>query len=194
MEATVIRANLRKRYQGLSRQELLDRAYELGFDYEQYSQSCSQSVIAAFHELFEMDDAIVRVATSSCGGQAVQILGTCGALIGGTMALDYFFGRPAENMSRQETTRANLEALMVPLQTAKSLTDRYIKEYGTIICPHIQMQLFGRHYYILDPDEMGKFEEAGGHKDKCTRVTGNAARWVMEILIDKGVVEPQPQA
>jgi hypothetical protein len=38
---------------------------------------------------------------------------------------------------------------------------------------------------------MRKFQEAGGisDPDKCCRVVGNAARWVMEILLDKGAVE-----
>ena len=74
---------------------------------------------------------------------------------------------------------------------AKLLYDKYIKEYGTIVCPHIQVQLFGRHYYILDPDDRKKFEEAGAHStpDKCCHVVGNATRWTMEILLDKDAVE-----
>lgn len=36
---------------------------------------------------------------------------------------------------------------------------------------------------------MEKFKKAGGHADKCPHVAGNVARWVMEILLDKGAVE-----
>jgi hypothetical protein len=39
---------------------------------------------------------------------------------------------------------------------------------------------------------MEKFNNAGGHSDpekSCCMVVGTAARWVMEILLDKGVVE-----
>ena len=64
----MIKAKLREKYQGLSRQELLDKTYDLGFNYEKNAQSCSQSTAAALHELFGIDDAVVRVATSSCGG------------------------------------------------------------------------------------------------------------------------------
>lgn len=44
---------------------------------------------------------------------------------------------------------------------------------------------------IMVQDEFKKFEEAGAHTDpqKCVRIVGNAARWVMEILIDRGVVQ-----
>jgi len=69
----VIKAKLREKYRGLSPQELADKAYELGFNYEKNSQSCSQSTVATFHELLDIDDVVVRVATSSCGGEAVQV-------------------------------------------------------------------------------------------------------------------------
>ena len=182
---------IREKYRGLSRQELLDKAYELGFNYEKSSESCSQSVVAALHELLDIDDVVVKVATSSAAGQAAQIVGTCGGLVGGTLILDYFFGRPAENMSYQEFIQDNDDLLMDAVEVAKLLYDKYVREYGTILCPHIQVQLFGRHYYLGDPDETEKFEKAGGHSDpkkSACHIVGNAAQWVMEILLDKGVV------
>ena len=88
----MIRANLRKAYKNLPYEDLLDRVYELGLNYEKHSGSCSQSLVAAIYGLIEMDEVVVRVASSSAGGQLGQVTGTCGALIGGTMVLDYFFG------------------------------------------------------------------------------------------------------
>ena len=85
---------LRAKYAGFSEGQLMEKAYELGFDFEKYSHSCSQSTVAAMHEMIHMDDTVVRVATSLAGGQAARVTGTCGALIGGTIVLDYFFGRP----------------------------------------------------------------------------------------------------
>ncbi len=182
---------VREKYQALSCQELTDKAYELGFNYELNSTSCSQSVVAALYELLDFDDVVVRVATSSEGGQADQVVGTCGGLIGGTIVLDYFFGRPAEKMSYQKCINANIQAAVDAAEVAKLLYDKYVKEYGTILCPHIQAQLFGRPYYFSDPDEAEKFEKAGGHSapDKCSHIVGNAARWTMQILLDKGTVE-----
>ena len=185
----MVEVKVRQKYQGLSRQELLDKAYELGFNFEKYSQSCSQCTVAALHELVEMDDAIVRAASSSAGGQLAQVVGTCGGLIGGTMVLDYFFGRPADKMSHEEGIPGNGKLQMDAMQVANPLFFKYIEEYGTIICPQIHMKLFGRHYYILDKDEMEKFEAAGGHTTKCTKVVGTAARWTMEILLDKGAIK-----
>jgi len=55
---------VREEYQGLSQQELLDKAYKLGFNYERNSHSCSQCPVAAIHELLDFDDVVVRVASS----------------------------------------------------------------------------------------------------------------------------------
>ncbi len=184
------KGKLRAKYRGLSRQELLDKIYAKGAAYDSISSSCSQSTVAALHEFLEINDAVVRAANSSCGGQAATILGTCGGVIGGTMVLDYFLGRPVEAMSSEPSKKPDFESLVNAIQTAKLLCDRFAQEYGSILCPAIQTKLFGRIYYLPDPDEWQKFLKAGGHDPtKCMRVAGNASKWTMEILLDKGVVE-----
>jgi len=185
------KAKLREKYQGLSRQELLDKAYEQGAAYESISGSCSQSTVAALHEFLEIEDAVVRAANSSCGGQAITVSGTCGGVIGGTMVLDTFLGRPVEAMSCEASKKPDVERLRNAIRTARLLCDRFVNEYGSILCPAIQAKLFGRTYYLPDPDEFQKFLKAGGHSDptKCMHIVGNASKWTMEILLDKGVVE-----
>ena len=54
-------------YRSLSRQELLDKAYELGSDYEKYSHSCSQCTVAALFDILGFEDVIVKVANSQSG-------------------------------------------------------------------------------------------------------------------------------
>jgi hypothetical protein len=71
---------------------------------------------------------------------------------------------------------------------AKRLADEFIDEFGTIICRDIQIKKFGRSYYLWDPEEFNKFEEAGGHDDKCTDVVGKAAQMAVKIILDEGLV------
>ena len=94
-------------------------------------------------------------------------------------------------MSYQEHIQANLDALEPAFEAPKLLADKFVKGYGSIICMHIQRQLFGRPYYNADPDEARKNEEAQDRTDpkNCYGVVGDVARWVMEILLDKGTVE-----
>jgi C_GCAxxG_C_C family probable redox protein len=185
----MIKAKLRKKYRGLSHQELLDKAYEMGSNFEKYSIGCSQCTVAALHELLDIDDLVVRVASSLGGGTAMQFLGACGSLSGGVMILDYCFGRPLEKMSYQKEIKANHDAWFAATEAPMLLANRFWKEYGTINCVNIQRQLFGRFYYAVDPDESEKMLKAGVHEPtKCPHIVGNAARWVMEILLDKNAV------
>jgi C_GCAxxG_C_C family probable redox protein len=189
----MMKATLKSAYTGLSREQLLDKAYELGFDFEKYSHSCSQSTVAAMRQMLDMDEVVVRIATSSAGGQAGRVTGTCGALVGGTIVLDYFFGRPAADMSHTDDGNANVTALHEAVAVAGILFDKFIEGHGTIICPHLQTRLFGRPFFISDEQEMAKFEQIGGHgnpEKSCCWVVGNTSRWVMEVLLDKNVVRP----
>jgi C_GCAxxG_C_C family probable redox protein len=182
---------VKEQYQNLSREELLNKVYELGRDFEINSTSCSQSTVAAINEVLGLGDTIVKVSTSLCGGTAFQLLGTCGGLAGGIMVLDYFFGRPVENMSSEHVVQENWDKLFTAQAVARELVNKYVKEYGTFTCAGIMGKKFGRLYFFEDPDEWKKFEAAGAHTDpdKCAGTVGKASRFIMEILLDKGIVE-----
>jgi hypothetical protein len=179
---------VREKYQGLPRQELLDKAYELGVGYLENAGSCSQSTVAALHEILGFDDMVVKVATSQEGGTARQFMGACGAVAGGVIVLDYYFGRPVENMSYKESIQANRDKLEAASKPPMLLVDKFVKEYGTYTCIQMQRHLFGRIYCLTEPNEWEKFVEAG-NVEKCDDVVGKAVRWVIEILLDEGAIE-----
>ena len=119
-------------YVGLSRNALLDKANELGYNFTKNSGSCSQSSVAALHELLGFDPMLVKAATSLCGGTAIQHLGTCGALAGGIMVLDYYTGRPPDKMSYREYVEENWDLLRQTFAGPKLLTDRFINKYFNV--------------------------------------------------------------
>jgi len=179
-------------YRSLSREELLDKAHELGALYEQNSYSCSQCTVAALHRILGFPDVLVKAACSNAAGTAWQLVGTCGGLVGGIMVLDYYFGRPFEHMSDKEVVMdPNINDLFSSQPIARMLFDKYIENYGTVTCANIQQQIFGRTFYLQDMEEFQKLEDAGGHSDlqKAPRIVGNAARFALEVLLDKGAVE-----
>jgi hypothetical protein len=182
---------IKKEYRGLTRQVLLDKVYDLGYNFCQNSHSCSQSTVAALHEILGFDDIVVRLATSQCAGSAMQFLGTCGTLAGGSIVFDYFYGRPVEKMSYREFIQSNVDVLDNALEAPRLLADRLVDKYGTIICLHIHRRLFGRPYPHFTPEDILKNREVNIRlaPNNCWGVVGDAARWVMEILLDKGVVE-----
>ncbi len=180
---------IREEFKALSTQELLEKAYSLGFNFEKYSHSCSQSTVAAIHQLVYMDDIAVKVATSLCGGASMQVLGACGGIVGGIVALDYFFGRPVEKMSYRAEVPADTKAIGKAAGITGLLADRFVDHYGSFLCCQLQRKLYGRFFWVRDEQELAKLMAAGAHEgpSKCNDVVGRAARWTMEILLDNAV-------
>jgi hypothetical protein len=181
---------VREEYRNLSLQQLLEKAAELGADFERHSGSCSQCTAAALRELLGFEDVVVRVATSSCGGQAGFSTGACGGVVGGTIVLDYYLGRSANKVSATQVIPQGMEELSRAIGAAKLFCGKFIRHYGSILCPQVQIKIYGRSFNLQDPAEWEAFEKAGAHTDptKCINVVANAARWTMETLIEMKVV------
>ena len=157
------------------------KAYDLGFQYEKVYKGCSQCVLAAVQDLFgERNDDVFRAASGLAGGAGLCGDSGCGGYSGGIMALSQLHGRARENFLDPERTRRK------SFDLAKKLHDKFIAEYGSVICRDIQQKILGRGYYLRDPEEFEKFEKAGAHAEKCPSVVGNAAKWVAEILWEEG--------
>ena len=157
------------------------KAYDLGFQYEKVYKGCSQCVLAAVQDLFgERNDDVFRAASGLAGGAGLCGDSGCGGYSGGIMALSQLHGRVRENFLDPERTRRK------SFDLAKKLHDKFIAEYGSVICRDIQQKILGRGYYLRDPEEFEKFEKAGAHAEKCPSVVGNAAKWVAEILWEEG--------
>jgi C_GCAxxG_C_C family probable redox protein len=177
---------LPEKHRILSREQILQKAYDLGVSFEQYSGSCSQCTVAALQEILGFENIIVKTATSSCGGQAGLSIAACGGVIGGTMVLDYYLGRPAQMVSATEEIPQGKEQLSLAMEAARSLCNKFIRQYGSILCPQLQEKIFGRSFSLQDPADWQAFIDAGAHTDptKCMSVVGNAARWTLETLFE----------
>jgi C_GCAxxG_C_C family probable redox protein len=182
--------SVKEKYRGLSQEQLLDKVYALGVDFERYSGSCSQCTVAALHEILGFESVIVKIASSSCGGHAGFSVGTCGAVVGGTIVLDYYLGRPADLLSATHEIPESQNALMSSIEASGAFCKKFHDKYGSILCPQVQKRLFGRAYNLQDPSDWDAFVAAGAHIDpaKCMSVVGHAARWVLEMLLEKKAI------
>ena len=160
-----------------STEQIVSKAESLGFKYEAEIGSCPQCVLAALYETIGVGDKnLIKSADSLAGGTALSTQGTCGALVGGMLAIGYLEGREYNDFILKKRNRR-------VFKFAKLLYNRFIKEYGSPLCKDVQKKLFGRSYILLDPKEYKEFEEAGAHVDKCPSVAGNVARWTAEIIL-----------
>ena len=155
---------------------LKQKAYDLAFSYEAERGSCPQAVLSAIMETLNIGDPkTIQAADGLAGGTALSSEGTCGALVGGILAIGTVVGRSYKDFSEGKRKRR-------VFQFAKKLYDRFEKEYEGPLCKIVQEQLFGRSYCLMDPVEYEQFEKAGAHIDKCPCVSGNVAKWTIEIL------------
>lgn len=161
-----------------SNNELIQQVFDLAYSYEATHGSCPQCVLAALYETLDIGDtSIIKAADILAGGTTLSIQGTCGALIGGLLAISSIVGRDYEEFTHGQKNRK-------AFYYGKKLYDRFIEEYGSLLCTDVQTKIFGRSYRLTDRDEYAMFEKAGAHVDKCPSVSGNAAKWTAEILIN----------
>ena len=174
-------------YEGWLKEQLFEKVHMLGVNFERYSGSCSQCTVAALHEILGFEPVIVKVASSSCGGHAGCSVGTCGAVVGGTIVLDYYLGRPVELLSTTDETEEGQDALHSSMEITRDFCNKFTEEYGSILCPGVQKKIYGRSFNLQDDTDWEAFIAAGAHTDpsKCMSVVGNAAQWVLEILLKK---------
>ena len=161
-----------------SREELLDKAYNLAYKYEAERGSCPQCVYSAIMETLGIGDPeVVKAADGLAGGTALSTEGTCGALVGGLLAIGTLVGRSYEVFSKGKDKRRIF-------LYSKKLYDRFVKEYDSPLCKEVQKKIFGRSFDMLDNKDYNEFENMGGHEDKCPEVSGKVARWTVEIILD----------
>ena len=162
-----------------SKEQLLNKAYDLAFNYEAERGSCPQCVLAALFETLNIgDEATIKSADALAGGTALSTKGTCGALVGGLLAISSIAGREYDDFCAGKTKRR-------VFQFSKQLYDKFIDEYGSPLCCDIHLKLFGRTFNLMDPKEYEEFDKAGAHVDKCPSVSGNVARWTAEIILER---------
>ncbi len=164
-------------------QELVDRAAQLGVEYEVKYRGCGQCVIAAVQDAFGIrGPEVFQAASAFAAGVGQTGDGCCGAYLGGAMVLSSLKGRSRDNFADPEEIRKE------SCRMTRRLREHFIQEYGSVICRDIHTKIFGRPFYIVDPDDMVKFDEAGAHTPpKCPAVVGKAASVVARIILEEGL-------
>ena len=160
-------------------QQVLDRVYELAYEYEGENGCCAQCVLAAVQDVLEVgtDDVFKASHTLSAGG-ALTGRGTCGALAGAMLAVGASHGRRRADFANGP----GMESFAV----AKRVYDGFVDEFGSAVCEDVQTKVMGRSFDMWNGAEFEAFLAAGGHDDKCTHVVGTAAKIAAAVLLDAG--------
>ena len=161
------------------KEDLLEKAFELGQGYEKSNTGCAQCAVAAiFDTLGIWSEDVFKSASGLADGLGLTGDGTCGALVGSSMVISYLFGRE----------RKDFKDMYKPMKSytlVKKLHDKYVKKFGSCRCYDVQKKLMGRTYDMWNVDEQ-KEAFKSGMMDHCSDLVGNVAQLATKIILNSG--------
>jgi C_GCAxxG_C_C family probable redox protein len=168
----------------MDKKEMMQKAYDLGFKYEQEYRGCAQCAVAAIQDTLGLkNDWVYKASSGLAGGAGECIDGICGGYSGGVMVMSTLFGRTR----KEEATTFGRKEKYDSFYMAAKLHDKYVEKYGSVICADIHKKIFGRPFHLRNDDDKQAFRDAGAHEldDKCCAVVGDGARWAVELILDE---------
>lgn len=167
---------------GNSKEERIARVSTKAGDYEEMSVNCAQGTLAALQEEFGFEGGkeLLKAATFFPGLMSRKE--TCGALLGGLMAMGLAYGRDKLFDPAWSTPEANAEMFKYR-QKAFRYCEAFKEHFGSTQCGVVRPLIMGRDYDTMKAEERAQFLADGGKK-KCRVPCETAARIAAEILLE----------
>lgn len=157
-------------------------------EYDKYS-GCSQSVLLALQEAFNIGNMESFKAATVLSGGVARKGETCGALLGGLLALGLVIGR--EDIKDTQVYRDAMvpsDEIIKGFQARLKETFGFTEPLNSTICRDIQRRIYGQGFDLTDPVSYKAFLDAGGHGDEgCPLVCSVAAMVTAEKLVELGL-------
>jgi C_GCAxxG_C_C family probable redox protein len=156
--------------------KIAEEAANLARQYQSKYRGCSQSVLKAVQDCLDLGDGSSwKAATVFSGG--INLRGeTCGALLGGIMAVGLALGR--ERLEEALNSRAYMEAHYY----AGELWDRFKAELRNTKCRDILKVALGRRVDLREKEALRRLIIEGGF-EHCPEVCSKAARLAAEVIL-----------
>lgn len=173
----------------MDRAAFIKKAYEFGFSSEKMYRGCAQGTLLALTRFTGIrNESVFKAASGFSGGMGISGDGVCGGYAGGILFMSLLRGRSLDSMIEN----GDKENQYMSYETAQMLRDRYLACYGSLICKDIHEGMFhGEHFILRTKERRDEFEKAGAHAFVCTSVVGLACAWVVDILLEKGILTLQ---
>lgn len=156
--------------------EILDLAEEKAVKCEFTHHGCSQCVLLAIQEAFDMKNDMVFKAASGLAGGIGRMHSVCGALLGGALALGMKYGREVSELE-------NTDKLFKSMEHVGKLYRRFENEFGSVICREIREKLLGEYLDTKIPEQYERAIKLGLY-EKCSTLAGRTARMVAELMFE----------
>lgn len=160
----------------MTHEKILDLAEQKAYECEFTHHGCSQSVLLAIQEIFNLKDDLLFKAASGLGGGIGRMHSVCGALLGGAMALGMKYGRERSELE-------NTDKLFKSMEYVGKLYRKFEKEFGSVICREIREKLLGEYIDTKIPSEYERAVKLGLY-EKCSALSGKTARMVAALMLE----------
>jgi len=166
--------NTRKSSPG-SREKLLDVIAKTSYNNNRAYEGCTRCVLWAIQTHLHLEDAgALRASTAMAAGVA-RMGETCGALLGGIMAI---------GLVRGNEDLADFDAYVETMSMGVEMFNRFKEMMGSVKCFDIQEKLLGRRFNFFKEDDREAWYTGGGI-EVCPWVCGEAARIAADIILPR---------
>jgi C_GCAxxG_C_C family probable redox protein len=144
----------------MNKQDIISKA----LSYFDEGYACSQSVLLAFSERFDLNDRTAKLISSTFGRGMGRLREKCGAVTGGFMVLGLAFGN---------TDPKDMETKLAAYKKVRELNYAVAEIHGTSNCAEI----LKKHASETD------IAERKHHKIICRKVVGDVAGLVYDQIV-----------
>lgn len=161
----------------MTREERIQKAEAAGVEAILRDDICARSAMVGLKTAFpEIPEEMVTASLSLAGGTG-SASGSCGAYCAGLLAVGLHFNSTIpEELADPAHAKRGLQEFM-------EYRDRFLARWGTVLCPKIHAQLFGKEYDLTDERDHTEFLSMPGHQDKCAQVVASAIRMACEMIL-----------
>jgi len=159
------------------KEQLLGNIEGEAHDNEVLYWGCSQAVLGALQRHLRLDNGGAFRAASALVGGIVGRQETCGALLGGVMAIGLVYGRA--HFEPGKISREQPE-FVEALTRSRRFYERFRDTFGYLRCSDVRAAVRGP-----DAKEYTRFDTIEAIEDhaKCGDITGPAARLAAEVIL-----------
>jgi len=166
------------------KQEIIDRVSKKAGDYEEALVSCAQGTLLALQEEFHLGGGTDLLMAASFMPGVASRKETCGAFLGGLMALGLLFGRVNPLDTAYEGLESRADYGERKKRTAWRFCEELQAEFDSTQCRKIHTDLMGKEYDFMDPDGFRDFLDDGGAVT-CRIPPEKAARIAATIILEE---------
>ena len=149
---------------------------------------CARCVLSALQQNLGVGGSDTFKASIGLSGGVARNCEVCGALLGGLMAVGIAYGSDklsfvlGDYVKGKEEDEEATQRFREVMSRSTIICDRFRERFGGLRCVDAQKVIHGKVRDLKDPKQIEEFAQPEIH-DKCSQVTGIAARIAAEAIL-----------